>query len=71
MSGIEKRSKEIADEIDLPYLKDFFIKMLKEQRDIDIENACEALYGLIDLGCDIVNIEKAKEFMKDSLRNAE
>lgn len=39
-----------------------------EQREIDIEKACEALYGLAnDLGCDLMDIDKAKEYMRKAM----
>ncbi len=40
----------------------------KEQLTKDIDNACEALYGLMnDLGCDLLDIDKAKEYIRKSM----
>jgi len=71
MATIEERAIEWAKSVspwitkyDTARAIDYKIGAL-EQRKIDIDKACEALYGLMnDLGCDLLDIEKAKEYMR-------
>lgn len=45
-----------------------YVEGANEQLHIDIDNACEALYGLAnDLGCDLLDIDLAKEYLREKM----